>query len=275
VRERPTDAAAGDHRPCAGAPALVRVEVTPGARHDPDRATPDRPRRHEAPRGRRDGRRRRRGGQTVPRARPGAGGRDRRRDGPGGGPGGGRAGPGGDRGDRVRGLRGQGGQELRGHRVPLRLPARQEVGGRHRRGRRAQHRPRRRADRGGAGDHAGDQPDLHRALQGDRGGQDPQLGDLPALAVRRPLLPAGRGDPPRGGRGGRHAPGRAAGDPGRRARGDALPLQAPGRGLHLGDRRPEDRGAGQRGRQARPQRRPRQRTHLHPPLRGHPGRGPR
>ena len=40
--------------------------------------------------------------------------------------------------------------------------------GDHRRGRREQHPLRRRADRGGAGDHPGDQPDVDGAVQGDR-----------------------------------------------------------------------------------------------------------
>ena len=66
-----------------------------------------------------------------------------------------------------------------------------------------------------------------------------------------------------------HAAGRAAGDPGRRARGDPLPVQAPRRRLHLGHRRAEDRGAGQRRRQARPERRPRQRADLPAPHRRH------
>ena len=73
-------------------------------------------------------------------------------------------------------------------------------------------------------------------------------------------LRAERRDPARGGRGGRDAAGCAAGDPGRRARGHPLPLQAPGGRLHLGHRRPEDRRPGQRRRQARPERRPGQRA---------------
>ena len=64
-----------------------------------------------------------------------------------------------------------------------------------------------------------------------------------------------------------HAARCAAGDPGRRARGHPLPLQAPAGGLHLGHRRPEDRGPGQRRRQARPERRPGQRADLRPPQR--------
>ena len=70
-------------------------------------------------------------------------------------------------------------------------------------------------------------------------------------------LRAQRRDPPRGGRGGRDAARRAAGDPGQRARGDPLPVQAPAGGLHLGHRRAEDRGARQRRRQARAERRAR------------------
>ena len=181
--------------------------------HRGSRAGPHRLRRRQTRRGRRARGRGRAGRRGVPRARPGAGRRHRRRDGPGGRPGRRRARAAGDRGDRLRRVRGQGGQELRRHRVPLRLPARQAVGGRHRGGRRAQHRPGRRADRRRARDHAGDQPDLDRALQGDRGGQDPQRGHLPALAVRRALLRAERGDPARGRRGRRDAARRAAGDP--------------------------------------------------------------
>ena len=41
------------------------------------------------------------------------------------------------------------------------------------------------------GDHAGHQPDVDGALQGDRRRQDPQRDRLPAVAVRRPLLPSG------------------------------------------------------------------------------------
>ncbi len=44
--------------------------------------------------------------------------------------------------------------------------------GRDRRRRRAQRPARGRADRRRAGRHAGDQPDVHGAVQGDRGGQD-------------------------------------------------------------------------------------------------------
>ena len=49
------------------------------------------------------------------------------------------------------------------------------------------------------------------------------------------------------------------------ARGHPLPVQAPGGRLHLGHRRPEDRGPRQRRRQARPERRPGQRADLRPP----------
>ena len=97
-----------------------------------------------------------------------------------------------------------------------RLPARQAVRGRHRGGRRAQHRARRRADRRGPGDHAGDQPDLDRALQGDRRGQDPQR-DRCSGPRRTPSRCCERSVEilARGGRGRRAAAGRAPGDPGR------------------------------------------------------------
>ncbi len=81
----------------------------------------------------------------------------------------------------------------------------QEVRRCHRRGHREQHPLRRRADRRGAGHHPGHQPDVDRAVQGDRRGQDPQRGAFPSVAVRDALLRAQRRDPARSGRSGRDA----------------------------------------------------------------------
>ncbi len=66
--------------------------------------------------------------------------------------------------------------------------------------------------------------------------------------------------------------GGAAGHPGCRARGHPPPVQASEGGLRLGHRRPEDRRAGQRVRQARRERRTRKRPDLHPRDRGRQGR---
>jgi acyl-CoA reductase-like NAD-dependent aldehyde dehydrogenase len=71
-------------------------------------------------------------------------------------------------------------------------------------------------DKKSVGDHPGYQSDLHRAVQGDRGGEDAQRGAIPALAVRRPIMRAHRRDPARCSRGGGHARGRVAGRPRRR-----------------------------------------------------------
>ena len=76
--------------------------------------------------------------------------------------------------------------------------------GRGRRGPGARHPVRRRADRGPAGPAADHQPDLDRALQGDRGGQDAQRRHLPAVRARGALREP-RHRPPAGGR--RGAPG--------------------------------------------------------------------
>ena len=60
----------------------------------------------------------------------------------------------------------------------------QALGRRDRRGRRARHPVRRRADRRRAGAPADHQPDVDRAVQGDRRGQDAQRDDLPARRAR-------------------------------------------------------------------------------------------
>ena len=94
----------------------------------------------------------------------------------------GRARPDGDGGDRIRRLRGQGGQELHRHRVPLRLPQGQAVRRRDRRGPRARDPLRRGAGRRRARADADHQPDVDRAVQGDRRGQDAQRRHLPPSA---------------------------------------------------------------------------------------------
>ena len=103
-----------------------------------------------------------------------------------------------------------------------------------------------------ARDHPDHEPDVHRAVQGDRRGQDPQRDHLPAVARSRPAAPSGSS--------------RCCARPGRRracrrAPSRSSPTRAhevthhlfahPGRRLHLDDRRPEDRRADQQGRQAR------------------------
>ena len=176
----------------------------------------------------------------------------------------GRAGPARDGGDRVRRLRGQGGQELHRHRVPLRLPEGQAVGRRHRGGPRAGDPLRRGACRRGARADADHQPDLDRAVQGDRRGQDAQRRHLPPVGASRGLRDARRRDPPGGRRARRDAAGDAAGHPRPDARRLPVPLPPPRRRLHLDDRRPEGGRRGQRGRQAVPERRRRQRAGLHP-----------
>ena len=113
-----------------------------------------------------------------------------------------------------------------------------KYGRRHRRGPRARHRVRRRADRRRAGAAADHQPDLDRAVQVDRRRQDAQRDDLPPVGARRPLRAARDRDPP-------DAPARQAGlppdalqvipDP--HARRLAVPLPSPRRRLHLDDRR--------------------------------------
>ena len=62
-----------------------------------------------------------------------------------------------------------------------------QLGRRHRRGPRARHPVRRRADRRRAGAAADHQPDLDRAVQGDRRRQDAQRDDLPPLGARGAL----------------------------------------------------------------------------------------
>ena len=89
--------------------------------------------------------------------------------------------------DRLRRARGQGGQELRRDRVPLRPPRRQALGRRDRRGPRARHRVRRRADRRRARAAADHQPDLDRAVQVHRRRQDAQRDHLPPVGARRTL----------------------------------------------------------------------------------------
>ena len=119
---------------------------------------------------------------------------------------------------------------------------------------------RRGADRRRARADADHEPDLDGAVQGDRRRQDPQRDDLPALGPRRPLRAAGDRDPAGGRRARRAAAGHAAGDPRPDARRLAVPLPPPRRRLHLDDRRPEGGRRRQRGRQALPQRRSRQRA---------------
>ena len=226
-------------------------------------------------RSRRDRRQGGHGGPRVPQPRPGAGRCDCRGDGARRGTGRGGAGERRDRGDGFRRLRGQGGQELCGHRVPARLPAWQEIGGGHRRGRRAQHHLRGRADRGCAGHYPGDQPDVDGAVQGDRGRQDPQRHSLPAVTVCGALLRTQPGRAPHGGRSGRDAAGGAAGHPRRRTRGHPLSVQTPRSRFHLGDRWTEDRRAGEFGRKAGPVGRSRERTDLYSPDGGPQGRSRR
>ena len=98
-----------------------------------------------------------------------------------------RAGRARDGGDRLRRLRGQGRQELHRDRVPLRLPEGQALGRRDRRGPRARDPVRGRADRRRARAHPDHEPDLDRAVQGDRGGEDAQRDRLQALGARRAL----------------------------------------------------------------------------------------
>ena len=108
----------------------------------------------------------------------------------------------------LRRLRGQGGQELHRHRVPLRLPEGQALGRRHRGGPRAGDPVRRGADRRGARAHADHQPDLDRAVQGDRRGQDAQRVIFRPSARAARLRRARRRDPPGGRRARRDAAGR-------------------------------------------------------------------
>ena len=69
----------------------------------------------------------------------------------------------------------------------------------------APHPVRRRADRRRARAAADHEPDLDRAVQGDRGRQDAQRDDLPALGARGPLRDEGDRDPPGRRRGRGHA----------------------------------------------------------------------
>ena len=98
---------------------------------------------------------------------------------------------------------------------------------------------------------------------------------FPTVTACGPLLRTQPGDPPHGGRSGRNAPGGATGHPRCRARGDPLSVQTPESRLHLGDRRTEDRLAGEFGRQAGALCRSRQRPDLHSQDGGPQGRGRR
>ena len=111
------------------------------------------------------------------------------------------------------------------------------------------------------------QPDLDRAVQGDRRRQDAQRDDLPPVGARGALRPATRRAAPGGRRGRRHAARHAPGRPRPDARRLAVPVPPPRRRLHLDHRRPEGGRRRQRRGQALPQRRGGQRAGLRPPQR--------
>ena len=119
----------------------------------------------------------------------------------------------------------------------------------------------------------GHQPHLDGVVQGDRRRQDPQRGAVSALAVRGTLLRTLGGDPAGGRRGRRYAARGPAGDSRRRPRRHPTPVPPSQGRLHLGHRRAQDREAGQPGRKAVTERRPRQRPDLHPQDRRCPRRG--
>ena len=178
----------GRHRRTTAPAPRGPAHRRPGARRDrPDGRRPRGPRARPTPGSTRSSTARRGRPTRAARARPGGRRPDRLGDGRRGARARDRPGRARDGGDRLRRPRGQGGQELHRHGVPLRLPQGQAVGRGDRRGRRARDPVRRRADRRRPGAAADHQPDLDRAVQVDRRGQDAQRGHLPPVGARRAL----------------------------------------------------------------------------------------
>ena len=198
----------------------------------------------------------------VPRDhRPGAGRPDRPRDGHRRPRGRGRARRARARGDRLRRARGQGDQELRRHRVPLRPPAGQALGRRHRR-----RTPSARST------YVAEPIGVVLALLPITNPTSTALfKSIVAAKTRNAIIfrPSARAARcatraieilQRAGEAEGLPPQRAAGHPRRDARGVAVPLPPRRRRPDLDDRRPEGRRGGQRGRQAVHLRRPGQRA---------------